>query len=254
MSEESCHPRQNHLLAVMPPVEYLRLLPHLELVPMKLGAVLYESGTRLSHAYFPIDCIVSLLYVCENGSTDEVAMVGREGLIGVALFMGGQSTPNRAIVRSAGWAYRLPANLLKDAFNQNHQLKHLLLRYTQALLTQMAQTAVCNRHHTLDHQLCRWLLMSFDRLQSNVLVVTHELIATMLGVRRESVTEAAGRLQAQGLIEYYRGRIKMINRSGLEKKSCECYEVVKKEFNRLLPAAGHASPASQSDNMDQAVV
>jgi len=247
MSDEY-RPKQNQLLAAMPPVEYLRLLPHLELVPMRPGAVLYEPGTRVHHAYFPIDCIVSLRYICKSGSEDEIAMVGREGMVGVSLFLGGEGTLKRAIVRSAGWAYRLPANLLKESFNQNVQVQHLLLRYAQVLLTQMGQIAVCNRHHTLEHQLCRWLLMSFDRLPSNVLVITHELIANMLGVRREGVTEAAGRLQAQGLIECYRGHIKMINRSGLEKKSCECYVVVKKEFDRLLPmvhGAGHTAWDSQ---------
>ncbi len=253
MSDEDRHPRQNYLLAAMPPVEYLRLLPHLELTPMKLGAVLYEPGMRFLHAHFPIDCIVSLLYMCRVGTTDEIGVVGQDGMVGVSLLLDGEGTPKRAIVRNAGWAYRLPANLLKESFNQNVQMQDLLLRYTQALLTQMAQIAVCSRHHTVEHQLCRWLLMSFDRLQSNVLVVTHELIATMLGVRRERIAEAAGKLQARGLIEYSRGCLKMVNRSGLEKRSCECYEVVRSECDRLLPAAGQAERADQSRDMDRAV-
>ncbi len=236
MSETPPSPRQNCLLAVLPATEYKRLLPHLELVSMKLGSVLYESGARLQHVYFPIDCIVSLLYVMENGSSAEIAVVGLEGIVGVSLFMGGETTPSRAVVQSAGQAYRLKGSLLKDSFNRAGAMQHLLLRYTQALLTQMAQTAVCNRHHSLEQQLCRWLLLSIDRLSSDTLVMTQELIANMLGVRREGVTASAGKLQALGLIEYHRGHIKVLDRKGLEKRSCECYAVVKKEFDRLLPA------------------
>jgi len=228
-------PRQNHLLAALPPDEYERLLPHLELIPMTLGQVLHESGTQMRHVFFPTDCIVSLLYVMENGSSGEIAVVGNEGVVGVALFMGGETTPNRAVVQSAGHAYRLNAQLLKDEFYRAGPMLRLLLRYTQALLTQMAQTAVCNRHHTLDQQFCRWLLLSLDRLTSNDLIMTQELIANMLGVRREGVTEAAGNVQRAGLITYNRGHITIINRAGLEARACGCYAVVKKEFDRLLP-------------------
>jgi CRP-like cAMP-binding protein len=228
-------PPQNHLLAALPETELERLLPHLEVVPMELGGVLYESGSRLRDVYFPANSIVSLLYVMTDGSSAEIAVVGNEGIIGVALFMGGETTPSRAVVQSAGSAYRLKGKLLKQEFNRSGALQHLLLRYTQALLTQMAQTAVCNRHHSVDQQLCRWLLMSLDRLPSNSLTMTQELIANMLGVRREGVTEAAGKLQDIGLIHYSRGRITVLDRPGLEAKACECYQVVKSEFDRLLP-------------------
>ena len=227
--------RQNHLLAALSAEEYERLVPNLELVPMPLGHVLYESGSELRSVYFPTTSIVSLLYVMLDGASAEIAVVGNEGLIGVALFMGGETMPNRAVVQSAGHAYRLKGQLLKQEFNRSGELQHLLLRYTQALLTQMAQTAVCNRHHSLDQQLCRWLLLSLDRLPSTELVMTQELIANMLGVRREGVTEAAGNLQRAGLIRYQRGRITVLNRAGLEERACECYAVVKKEFDRLLP-------------------
>ncbi len=233
-------PHQNHLLAALSAEEYARLLPHLELIPMPLGHVLYESGAQVRHVYFPITSIVSLLYVMEDGASAEIAIVGHEGIVGVSLFMGGETMPSRAVVQSAGHAYRLKGQLLKDEFNRfggrrSGALHNLLLRYTQVLLTQMAQTAVCNRHHSLDQQLCRWLLLSFDRSSSNELVVTQELIANMLGVRRESVTEAAGNVQRAGLIEYNRGHITMIDRPGLEARACECYAVVRKEFDRLFP-------------------
>ena len=230
-----CSPKQNHLLAALPPQEFTRLLPNLELVTMPLGDVLYESGSQMCHVYFPTDCIVSLLYVMEDGASAEIAVVGNEGVVGVSLFMGGETTPSRAVVQSAGHAYRLKGQRLKDEFFLAGPMQHLLLRYTQALLTQMAQTAVCNRHHSLDQQLCRWLLLSLDRLNSNVLSMTQELIANMLGVRREGVTEAAGNLQRAGLITYQRGLITVLDRAGLEGRSCECYAVVKKEFDRLLP-------------------
>jgi CRP-like cAMP-binding protein len=229
------HPRQNLLLAALPVADFARLESSLELVLMPLGHVLYESGNQLQHVYFPADCIVSLLYVMEDGHSAEIAIVGHEGVVGVALFMGGETTPSRGIVQSAGSAWRLPGRLLKEEFFRGGALQHLLLRYTQALLTQMAQTAACNRHHTVDQQLCRWLLLSLDRLASNELVMTQELIANMLGVRREGVTEAAGQLQKLGLIHYSRGRIRVLDRPGLERKSCECYRVVKLEFDRLLP-------------------
>lgn len=230
-------PRQNHLLAALPDAEYARLFPNLELVPMPLGDALYESGVQMRHVYFPTASIVSLLYVLEDGASAEIAVVGNEGLVGVSLFMGGETTPSRAIVQSAGHAYRLKGQLLKDEFYRAGPMQRLLLRYTQALLTQMAQTAVCNRHHSLDQQLCRWLLLSLDRLPSNELIMTQELIANMLGVRREGVTEAAGNLQRAGLIEYNRGRITVLDRMGLEARACECYAVVKREFDRLLPEA-----------------
>jgi CRP-like cAMP-binding protein len=202
---------------------------------MPLGQVLYEPGATLSHVYFPTTAIVSLLYVMENGASAEIAVVGNEGLVGVSLFMGGESTPSRAVVQSAGEGFRLRAQLLKDEFNLAGPVLHLLLRYTQALITQMAQTAACNRHHSLDQQLCRWLLLSLDRLQENELIMTQELIANMLGVRREGVTEAALKLQHEGLIRYSRGHIKVLDRPGLEKRTCECYAVVKTEYDRLLP-------------------
>jgi CRP-like cAMP-binding protein len=228
-------PTQNHLLAALPAADYQRLLPDLELVPLPLGMAVYESGGRLDYVYLPVDCIVSLLYVMKDGASAEIAVVGHEGLVGIALFMGGESTPSRAVVQSAGYAYRLPSKILKREFEQGGPLQHLLLRYTQALITQMAQTAVCNRHHSLDQQLCRWLLLSLDRLQGNELVMTQELIANMLGVRREGVTEAAGKLQDAGLISYRRGTITVLDRPGVEARSCECYQVVKTEFDRLLP-------------------
>ena len=227
-------PRQNHLLAALPQAEWQRWLPQLEHVSMPLGLVIYESGSTLSHVYFPTTSIVSLLYVMENGASAEIAVVGNEGRVGISLFMGGESTPSRAVVQSAGEGYRLRAPTIKDDFNRAPVL-HLLLRYTQALITQMAQTAVCNRHHSLDQQLCRWLLLSLDRLQGNELAMTQELIANMLGVRREGVTEAALKLQAVGLIRYARGHIVVLDRHGLEKRTCECYAVVKKEYDRLLP-------------------
>ena len=234
------NPRQNHLLAVLPETVCERLFPHLELVPLSLGEALYESGDRLHHVYFPTTAIVSLLYVMENGASAEIAVVGNEGIVGIALFMGGETMPNRAVVQSAGHAYRLKGQVLKQEFNRSGGrrrgvLQHLLLRYTLALLTQMAQTAVCNRHHSVDQQLCRWLLLSLDRLPSNELSMTQELIANMLGVRREGVTEAAGKLQSAGLIHYSRGHITVLDRPGLEARVCECYEVVRKEFRRLLP-------------------
>jgi CRP-like cAMP-binding protein len=230
-------PTQNSLLAALSAPEQERLFPQLELVPMPLGKVLYESGNRLGHVYFPTDCIVSLLYVMENGASAEIAVVGNEGLVGVALFMGGETTPSRAVVQSAGFAYRLPGARIKQEFNRGGAMQELMLRYTQALLTQMAQTAVCNRHHSVDQQLCRWLLLSLDRLSSNELTMTQELIANMLGVRREGVTEAAGKLQDAGLIRYRRGRITVLDRPGVEARACECYQVVKAEFDRLLPYA-----------------
>jgi CRP-like cAMP-binding protein len=232
--------RQNRLLAALPVCEYESLLGDLELIPMLLGDVLYESGSQLGHVYFPTNSIVSLLYVMEDGASAEIAVVGNEGIIGVALFMGGETTPSRAVVQSAGFAYRLRGPLLKREFTRSAAMQHLLLRYTQALLTQMAQTAVCNRHHSVDQQLCRWLLLSLDRLQSNELTMTQELIANMLGVRREGVTGAAGKLQEAGLIHYSRGRITVTDRLGLEAQACECYRVVKKEFDRLLPEVSTA--------------
>jgi CRP-like cAMP-binding protein len=228
------NPLQNHLLAALPEEEYKILLSHLEFIPMTLGEVLYESGDKLRYAYFPTTCIVSKLYVMENGASAEIAVVGNEGVIGVALFMGGKTMPNRAVVQSAGYAYRLLEQRFMQEFNRYNVLHHVLLRYTLALMTQTAQTAVCNRHHSIDQQLCRWLLLSLDRLSSNELVMTQELIANMLGVRREGVTEAAGKLQRAGLIHYCRGHITVLDRAGLELRVCECYQVVKTEFNRLL--------------------
>jgi CRP-like cAMP-binding protein len=232
---EDLAPQRNYLLASLEPDERARLQPHLDLVPMSLGNVLYESGDVLRHVYFPIDCIVSLLSVMADGASAEISVVGNDGLIGVALFMGGETTLSRAIVQNAGYAYRLPGEILKDEFHRSGQLQLLLLRYTQALITQMAQTAVCNRHHSVDQQLCRRLLLSLDRLPSNRLTMTQELIANMLGVRREGVTEAAGKLQKIGAIRYVRGRITVLDRPKLEALCCECYAVVKKETDRLLP-------------------
>ena len=231
----SADPRRNHLLAALPDAEWRRWLPKLEAVEMPLGDVLYESGSNLKHVYFPTTAIVSLLYVMENGASAEIAVVGNEGIVGVSLFMGGGSTPSRAVVQSAGQGFRLKAQMTRDEFGRSGPVMHLLLRYTQALITQMAQTAVCNRHHSLDQQLCRWLLLSLDRLHGYELVMTQELIANMLGVRREGVTEAAHKLQAAGLIRYARGHISVLDRKGLEGRVCECYAVVKKEYDRLLP-------------------
>lgn len=239
---ETPTPLQNHLLAALPTEVRGRLFPHLEQVFMPLGEVLYESGDTPRYVYFPIDSIVSLLYVMESGASAEISVVGNEGLIGIALFMGGESTPSRAIVQSAGYAYRSPAQNIKDEFNRHGEMLLLMLRYTQSLITQMAQTAVCNRHHSVDQQLCRWLLLSLDRLPSNQLTMTQELIANMLGVRREGVTDAAGKLQKLGVIEYNRGHITVLDRPKLEKLSCECYAVVKKETDRLLSPL----PAQQS--------
>jgi len=227
-------PRDNHILNALPAFERAELIPHLKLVPMPLGMVVYESGATMRHIYFPIDSIVSLLYLMEDGATAEIAVVGREGAIGVSLFMGGETTPGRAVVQSAGHAYRLSGKQLKLEFNRHGKMLHVLLRYTQSLITQMAQTAVCNRHHSLDQQLCRWLLLSLDRLSGNELKMTQELIAGMLGVRREGVTEAAGKLQKAGAIRYSRGKITVLDRPQLERLSCECYAVVKKESDRLL--------------------
>jgi CRP-like cAMP-binding protein len=224
----------NGILHALAPAERDRLYPHLQRVPMTLGAVVYEPGARLRHIYFPTDCIISLLYVLENGASAEIAVVGREGAVGVSLFMGGETTPSRAVVQSPGHAYRLSGVRLKQEFGRHGQLLQLLLRYTQSLITQMAQTAVCNRHHALDQQLCRWLLLSLDRLETNELKMTQELIASMLGVRREGVTEAAGRLQKLGVIRYSRGKIVVLDRKRLEGLSCECYAVVKRETDRLL--------------------
>ncbi len=226
----------NHLLGAVPADEWKRLSKHLELVDLSLAQVLYESGATMTHVYFPTTSVISLLYVMENGSSAEIAVVGNEGLVGVSLFMGGESTPSRAVVQSAGQGFRIEAQIMKDEFNKAGPVMHLLLRYTQALITQMAQTAVCNRHHSLDQQLCRWMLLSLDRLQGTDLVMTQELISNMLGVRREGVTEAALQLQAAGIIRYNRGKISVLDRPGLERRTCECYAVVKKEYDRLLPA------------------
>jgi CRP-like cAMP-binding protein len=228
-------PKRNHLLAALSAEDYAHLLPDLELIPMLLGWVIYESGGPLSYLYFPATSIVSLLYVMESGASAEIAITGNEGLVGISLFMGGESTPSRAVVQSTGEGYRLKASVLKMEFALGGRLQYLALRYTQALITQMAQTAVCNRHHALEQQLCRWLLLSLDRLPGNELRMTQELIANMLGVRREGVTEAAGKLQAEGLIRYSRGQITVLDRPGLERRVCECYAVVKKEYDRLLP-------------------
>lgn len=233
-------PTGNHLLAALPAAEFQRWQPLLEPVDMPLGHVLYESGCSLSHVYFPTTAIVSLLYVMENGASAEIAVVGLEGVVGISLFMGGETTPNRAVVQSAGKGYRLKAQAVKEEFQRAGPAMHLLLRYTQALITQMSQTAVCNRHHSLDQQLCRWLLLSLDRLQGSELVMTQELIANMLGVRREGVTEAALKLQRMGLIRYARGHIAVLDRPGLEARTCECYAVVRDEYHRLLPQTAAA--------------
>ena len=228
-------PLENHLLAALPPADWQRWRTEVEPVVLPLGQVLYESGVKTSHVTFPTTAIVSLLYVMEDGGSAEIAVVGNEGIVGISLFMGGESTPSRAVVQSAGYGYRMRARHMLDEFNRGGPAMHVLLRYTQALITQMAQTAVCNRHHSLDQQLCRWLLLSLDRLQGNELVMTQELIANMLGVRREGVTAGAVKLQKAGLIRYARGHITVLDRAGLEKRSCECYSVVKKEYDRLLP-------------------
>jgi CRP-like cAMP-binding protein len=232
---DALSPRSNLLLAALPPEEWARWSSLVEPAPLQLGQVLYESGRPQSHVYFPTTAIVSLLYVLEDGGSAEIAVVGYEGVVGVSLFMGGETTPSRAVVQSAGGCFRLSAATIKAEFNRYGVGMHLLLRYTQALLTQMAQTAVCNRHHVLEQQLCRWLLLSLDRLQGSELVMTQELIANMLGVRREGVTEAATHLQKAGLIRYARGHISVLDRAGLEQRTCECYAVVKKEYDRLLP-------------------
>ena len=228
-------PRANQLLASLPESAYHILAAQLERMPMPLGMALYESGSAQGFVYFPTDSIVSLLYVLENGASTEIAVTGKEGLVGISLFMGGESTPSRAVVQSAGHGYRVRGSILKRMFESSGDVQHLLLRFTQALITQMTQTAVCNRHHAVDQQLCRWLLLMLDRLASNEVLMTQELIANMLGVRREGVTEAAGKLQAEGLIEYRRGRISVRNRRQLEARVCECYGVVKREYERLLP-------------------
>ena len=238
-------PNQNHLLAALLDAEFDRLSPFLELVPMKLGDVLHESGGKLQHVYFPTTAIVSIHYLLENGGSSEIAGVGNEGVLGISLFMGGNTTPSRAIVQTGGFGYRLPVAVLLEEFNRAGPVMRLLLRYTQALLTQMSQTAVCNRHHTVEQQLCRWLLLTLDRLPTNDLTMTQELIANMLGVRREGVTEAAGRLQGYGYISYRRGHITVLDRKGLEADVCECYGVVKKEFARLLSDVRHRQQGIQ---------
>ena len=235
MAAKSPHsPNQNHLLAALPASEFERLSTHLELVPMRLGDMLYEPGGQLQHAYFPTTSIVSLHYLTESGSSAEIAGVGNEGVVGVSLFMGGDTTPSSAVVQTAGHAYRLERHLLMEEFDRSGPAQRLLLRYTQALMTQMTQTAVCNRHHSVEQQLCRWLLVTLDRIPTGELVMTQELIANMLGVRREGITEAAGHLQESGLISYRRGHISVLKRAGLEGRVCECYGVVKKELARLL--------------------
>lgn len=244
-------PRQNHLLAALPAECQERLFPHLELIPMPLGKVLYESGDTLRHVYFPVDSIVSLLYMMESGSAAGVSMIGNEGLIGISLFMGGESTPSRAIVQSGGHAYRLAGQRLKDEFNRHGEMLLLMLRYTQSLIMQMAQTAICNRHHSIDQQLCRWLLLTLDRLSGNHLIMTQELIANTLGVRREGITDAAGKLQKLGVIEYSRGQMTVLDRPQLEKLSCECYAVVKKESDRLLPYVPVRNSAGKSMNVSR---
>ena len=227
-------PKQNHLLAVLPAAEFDLLAVHLQRVPMQLGEILYEPGEQLEYAYFPTTAIVSLQYVIESGASAEIAGVGNEGVVGISLFMGGNTTPSSAVVQTAGHAYRLPRHLLKNEFDRGGPVQRLLLRYTQALITQMAQTAVCNRHHSIEQQLCRWLLVTLDRIPSGELVMTQELVASMLGVRREGITEAAGKLQQAGVIRYRRGHIAVLDRTGLEGRSCECYGVVKAEIDRLL--------------------
>jgi CRP-like cAMP-binding protein len=235
MIDASTDPRHNQLLAALPHDQWQRWLPHLEHVDMPLGQVLYEPGSTLSHVYFPTTAIVSLLYVMQNGESAEIAVVGNEGVLGVSLFMGGESTPSRALVQSEGGGFRLTAQLMKEEFYRGGPVLHLLLRYTQALITQMVQTAACNRHHSLDQQLCRWLLLSLDRLQGTEMVMTQQLIANMMGVPCEGATAGALQLQSAGLIDYTGGRIRVLDREGLEKRTCECYAVVKQEYDRLLP-------------------
>jgi CRP-like cAMP-binding protein len=237
-------PNQNHLLAALLESEFSRFLPHLEPVMLRLGDVLYESGGKLTHVVFPTSAIISLHYVLENGGSSEIAGVGNEGVLGISLFMGGDTTPSRAVVQTGGFGYRLKSNILMEEFNRAGPVMRLLLRYTQALITQMSQTAVCNRHHTLEQQLCRWLLLTLDRLPSNELTMTQELIASMLGVRREGVTEAARKLQGRGYISYRRGHITVLDRHGLEADVCECYDVVKKEFARLMSDAPQRQKAA----------
>ena len=243
-------PKENRLLAALPDAEYRALLPALEHVAMPLGHAVYESGGPQGYVYFPANSIVSLLYVLADGATAEIAVTGNEGVVGISLFMGGETTPSRAVVQNAGEGYRLRGSLLKKEFERGGALQQLLLRYTQALITQMTQTAVCNRHHSVDQQLCRWLLLSLDRLPGNKLVMTQELIANMLGVRREGVTEAAGKLQAERLIEYSRGKITVLDRAKLERRVCECYAVVKREYDRLLPARKAQGPSRRRDQLD----
>jgi CRP-like cAMP-binding protein len=237
-------PNQNFLLAALLDAEFNRLSPHLELVSLKLGDVLAESGSKTAYLYFPTTAIISLHYLLENGGSSEIAGVGNEGVLGISLFMGGDTTPSRAVVQTGGFGYRIPARFLVEEFDRAGPVMRLLLRYTQALITQMSQTAVCNRHHTVEQQLCRWLLLTLDRLGPAELTMTQELISNMLGVRREGVTEAAGRLQANGFISYRRGHITVTNRSGLERNVCECYDVVKKEFARLLSDVRHRQPTA----------
>jgi CRP-like cAMP-binding protein len=239
-SVPAAQPRENRLLAALPGADYQALLPHLEAVAMPLGLAVYESGGPQGFVIFPTDSIVSLLYVLEDGASTEIAVTGNEGVVGISLFMGGETTPSRAVVQSAGQGYRVRAAVVKRQFESRGELQHLLLRFTQALITQMTQTAVCNRHHTVDQQLCRWLLLMLDRLPADELRMTQELIANMLGVRREGVTEAAGKLQAEGLIEYTRGLIRVLDRPRLESRVCECYAVVKREYDRLLPGIAPA--------------
>ncbi len=241
------NPNQNHLLAALPAAEFEALAAHLELVPMPLGEMLYEPGGQLQHAYFPTTAVVSLHYVMESGASAEYAGVGNEGVVGISLFMGGDTTPSSAVVQIAGHAYRLEGRLLKQAFNRAGLMQGLLLRYTQALITQMTQTAVCNRHHSVEQQLCRWLLLTSDRVPSHEVIVTQELVASMLGVRREGITEAAGKLQKAGFIRYRRGHIALLDRSGLEAGACECYAVVKKELRRLLSDVQYRQEFGQPD-------
>ena len=233
------NPSQNHLLGALPAADFERLAPHLEIVPMLLGDVLYEPDGQMQHAYFPTTAIVSLHYVMENGASAESAGVGSEGVVGISLFMGGNTTPSSAVVQTAGHGYRLAGRLLKQEFNRGGLVQSLLLRYTQALITQMSQTAACNRHHSVEQQLCRWLLLTLDRMPTNELVMTQELVASMLGVRREGITQAAGSLQEAGIIRYRRGHISVQDRAGLETRACECYAVVKKELDRLLSDVQH---------------
>ena len=247
-------PNQNHLLAALPAADFERLVAHLELVPLPLGEILYEPGARMRHVYFPTTSIVSLHYVMESGASAETAGVGNEGIVGVSLFMGGDSTPSSAVVQTAGHAYRLESRLLKDEFGRGGPLQSLLLRYTQALITQMTQTAACNRHHSIEQQLCRWLLLTLDRVSSRELTMTQELVASMLGVRRGGITEAAGNLQRAGVIKLRRGHISVVNRSGLEIRACECYAVVKKELSRLLCDVQYRqSISTESGNLRPAV-